>query len=133
MDKVERDNLRLLKLERGDLKNQWDSYLQDNSTTHFLAVSEKLSFKIPAIYKYPSLHRICDVEISGSPYRVMRLVFHKEFIFINPCEIPNYDNPGVPYWLTGQSLTNWIQDQKQKLIAGVDITKLPETKWEIYK
>ena len=133
MNKEIRDSFRLEKLKKGDLKKEWENYLHDNNEEHFSNVTEKLSFKIPAAYKYPSLHRICDIEIGTASYRVMRLVFHKEFIFINACDNPMFSSPGVPYWLTGQNLLNWIHDQKQRLMDGLDITELPATVWERYK
>lgn len=61
---------------------------------------------------YPDVHRLMDVVIDGSGFRVCRRISEGESICFAPInDISNV--PGVPLWLTGERLTLWAAQEEE--------------------
>ena len=63
-------------------------------------------------HEYPHLHRICDVQLGGKLFRVGRCLTCAEELSFEPIDvaIAHLDEAGVPYWLTGMKLANWVDE-----------------------
>lgn len=93
----------------------WEHFLADGDASALLtSLSLVPSYDRPLDVDYPLIHRICDVELAGQGYRVTRVVNLSdctETLFINPTNVPDYREPGVPYRLSGSALRRWIEDE----------------------
>jgi len=77
--------------------------------------------------EYPDEHRIIDLRIGDSCYRIGRLSSQNDLLSIE--KIPDskfHEEPGVPFWLEGESLRQWVMKEKEEPSKGpVD--------WEKYR
>ncbi len=64
-------------------------------------------------HDYPVKHRLFDLEVDGTGYRVLRCADCEERISIQEC--PGADDlmPGVPLELAGWRLRVWIEDARE--------------------
>jgi hypothetical protein len=117
-------------VEPDALRRAWERFLEDGDEAAFLEVVRAWPRRRPsADVEYPEIHRICDVELCGQAYRVMRtvdVVDGEERLFVEPTEAPNYDTPGVPYWLQGEGLRRWVVEEGECPAKG-------EIDWEQYR
>ena len=92
-------------------RQAWEQFLSDADGTALVAALRSLPTRGPLRdVGYPEYHRLCDVELCGSAYRVSRLVDPddgRERLFISPTDHPDYHARGVPYWLQGAALARW--------------------------
>ncbi len=75
---------------------------------------------------YPNLHRIMDILIGKSWYRVCRKASADEQLFFVPIDAPDNTVPGVPLWLEGEQLRKWIEDEEAEPSEG-------PINWDKYK
>ena len=111
------------------LKAAWEAYLLDSNQVKLLKVVEahiandfdpeyELSdewFKESMETPFLETHRICDIELCGKSFRVLRSSDESETLTIVPCEYPSLDIPGVSYSLTGEKLLQSIHHSQQAL------------------
>jgi hypothetical protein len=95
----------------------WEACLKNGSLQkieHYLA--ENSAIQIPADLDYPFVHRICDFELNGQAYRLLReVVNNTENLFMLEWEYQNAgENIGVPYPLKGESLKRWMNDENDE-------------------
>ena len=117
-----------------ELKIAWEAYLIDSDQAKLLTVVEKFipadfdpdyelsdeGFKETMRTPYLASHRICDIKLCGRAFRVGRTSDESEILSIQPCASPSFDEPGVPYSLTGEKLLNYIHERQQRLIDECD-------------
>ena len=93
----------------------WERFLADGDGPALLAALGAIAERgPPRDVDYPEYHRLCDVELSGQPYRVCRLVDvddGRERLFIQPTDTPDLERPGVPYSLRGAELVRWVRSE----------------------
>ncbi len=79
-------------------------------------------------HEYPSVHRVCDISLDGKAFRVTRCFTCGEALSFRPIppEIAGPNESGVPYWLSGDKLAQWVKD------VSSDDPK-DDTDWERYK
>jgi hypothetical protein len=99
------------------IRRAWERYLVDGDAVALLtAVREQRCGPLPGA-EYPELHRICDIDLCGRAYRVLRYVDRAggdPELFLVPTDVPGLDQPGVPYWLQGNALIQWIHDEIER-------------------
>lgn len=84
-------------------------------------------------HDYPQHHRLCDIRLHGEPFRVTRCVICGERL--HAFRIANGawgSRSGVPLWLQGEALQQWIADE---LAAQEDEEKSVDspTDWDQYR
>jgi hypothetical protein len=108
----------------------WERFLADGDGLALLARLCPLSTRRPpGEVSYPEYHRVCDIELDGRAYRVNRLVDlddGEERLFIEPTDAPDLLRPGVPYWLRGAALAEWVRQEAACLADD-------EVDWEWYR
>lgn len=75
-------------------------------------------------HSYPTRHRIQDVIFRGASYRLSRCVACGERLFLERVDAA-IDTPGVPLWVTGDALKQWVQDPDEPAIDS-------EEHWRIF-
>jgi hypothetical protein len=94
----------------------WEKFLADGDGSALLARLRAIPTRqSPRDVSYPAYHRICDVDLGSQAFRVSRLVDlddGMERLFIEPTDTPDLLEPGVPYWLRGQALSQWIREEE---------------------
>lgn len=74
--------------------------------------------------EYPDLHRIADIRIGESCFRVCRKTSCNERITLVPIEEAIDTITGVPLWLEGEQLRRWVQHESSEPTKGpTDWTK----------
>jgi hypothetical protein len=108
----------------------WERFLADGDGPALLARLRVLPTRLaPRDASYPEYHRLCDVDLGGQAYRVSRLIDlddGRERLFIEPTDVPNFDEPGVPYWPRGPALARWVREEAAGPTDG-------EIDWEAYR
>jgi hypothetical protein len=71
-------------------------------------------------HKYPYCHRVRDIELNGSFYRITRCVTCGEAVRLMPIEpkVAYVTEQGVPLGLTGPRLMSWIADEVRSPTKG---------------
>ena len=95
---------------RRELRQHWDLFTQDHNAAKLLAfVRNNPTVTTDCGHEFPYLHRICDVILEGQAFRLSRCSTCEEELSLKPIplEIAHSNDPGVPYWLRGQSLRDW--------------------------
>jgi hypothetical protein len=62
----------------------------------------------------PVAHRICDIQLAGSGFRVVRVADLDDRttkLYIYPTDSPSFTQPGVPLRLQGEALWRWVDDE----------------------
>ena len=109
-----------------ELKQAWENYLQSSDKKALLKAIKEFSIPVPSEYDYPFVHRICDIQIGRNSFRVTRLADSDETIYINKCDTPSLEVKGVPYWLKGNKLQEWVKLESDK-------PSKEETNWNNYR
>ena len=108
----------------------WERFLADRDEATLLAEMDSAPPWVdPYKPAYPELHRLCDVNLGGQAFRILRFVeleSGREHLLVEPTVVAGYDRPGVPYTLQGPALLNWVRDE---LAAPSDDE---ETDWTKY-
>lgn len=103
-------------------RQSWERFLADRDEAALLAVIRAQAWRPPPRdVEYPEWHRICDVQISGQPFRIHRLVDvedGEERLFAEPVAKPNLNEPGVPYQLQGEALRHWVLEETRSPSKG---------------
>jgi hypothetical protein len=104
-------------------RQAWEQFLADSDEGALLAVIRRQPRRPPPQdVDYPEWHRVCDVQLCGEPYRVLRLVDvvdGEERLFAAPGTTPEGEKRGgVPYWLQGEALLHWITDETARPAKG---------------
>ena len=107
----------------------WQKFLNDRNEEELKEQIDNNPIDISINAEYPYFHRLQDISLCGSTYRVNRLFdseTHTEEIIIEETSHPRFDEPGVPGWLTGDKLQKWIIDEVREPAKG-------PVSWEKYK
>ena len=100
-------------MKQDGLRRLWEQYELTGDTQPLAAfVEAHMSSLVPCQHKYPHKHRICEVRLRGKMYCVMRCIECDEGLFFEPTNL-THDVPGVPYWLQGEMLAQWVADEAQ--------------------
>jgi hypothetical protein len=70
----------------------------------------------PSDIRHPYVHRLVDVLLANRPFRVCRaIVWNQEHLFFTEIDFScfNLMEPGVPEWLTGPRLLQWIRQEAE--------------------
>ena len=96
-------------------RGPWERFLADGDEAAFLAqISDAPTLIARIEAMYPEFHRLCDVRLQGHAFRIFRLFERgvgQESLFVEATDVPDCQNPGVPYWLQGARLSAWIEDE----------------------
>jgi hypothetical protein len=107
----------------------WERFLAENDQDALLTrIREAPSLDSPLEEDFPYHHRICDINLRGIAFRITRLVeleIARERLFAQTTDVPNYESIGVPYWLQGPPLLEWIRDE-------VEAPSKSEVSWASY-
>jgi hypothetical protein len=98
---------------RDVLRLIWEQYLLDGEPTPLLAFIEAHPESMTACsHEYPHMHRICDIILNEKAFRVTRCVSCGEELSFPPItsDIAQCGGSGVPYWLSGAKLSQWVED-----------------------
>ncbi|HEX8915684.1 MAG TPA: hypothetical protein VF796_25240 [Humisphaera sp.] len=98
------------------LKTAWEAYLRDaDPATLAEAVAADADARAPCDHPFPWAHRLSDVTLHGTPYRVMRCAACDEALFFFPIPPDRAGGEsGVPYWVTGRQLRRWADDRAEQ-------------------
>ena len=111
------------------LKDAYQRFLRDNDEAALLAAIGALPrHLLSKDVEYPEVHRICDIRLLGKTFRVCRLVDVEDGevrVFIEPTSFAS-DEPGVPYWLQGERLLEWIREETECTSKG-------PSDWDAYR
>jgi hypothetical protein len=104
------------------LQEAFERFLIDRDESALLAAVHRHGGRAPSReLDSPVAHRICDVQLGGSGYRVVR-VFDPDDrstkVFIYPTDSPAYTALGVPLALQGGALQRWIEDELKSPTRG---------------
>lgn len=111
-----------------DLQTAFEKFIVSGDETAMIAAVRRQGGRAPdPELDCPIAHRICDIELLGSPYRVVR-VFDPDDestqLFIYPTSCPSFDQPGDPIGLQGEALRRWVTDELENPTTGpVDWTQ----------
>jgi hypothetical protein len=61
---------------------------------------------------YPDVHRIADIQIGDTFYRITRCISEGELLSIEKTTVPSLDEPGVPISLKGDRLKRWADEEE---------------------
>src|SRR5688572_30793675 len=90
-------------------------FLSDRDAAALLAAVREHGGRAPSKdVDYPLSHRICDVRLGGSGFRVVRVADqddHTTKLYIYPTGSPSFTEPGVPFRLQGEALWQWLEDE----------------------
>lgn len=75
-------------------------------------------YAAPCSHRYPAIHRICDFEVGGRPYRVCRCFTCGERLFVLPIAVTPSREPGTPYDLCASALAHWVHRETEKPTKG---------------
>jgi hypothetical protein len=71
-------------------------------------------YAAPCSHRYPAIHRICDFEAGGRPFRVCRCFTCGERLFVLPIAVSPSREPGIPYELCASALARWVHRETEK-------------------
>ena len=99
------------------LQAAFERYLADCNESALLLAIQRYGGRAPSCdFDWPSAHRIGDISLGGSSYRVIR-VFDPDDrstrLYIYSTNSPHNAEPGVPFRLQGEALQRWIEDELQ--------------------
>ncbi|MHA3774822.1 hypothetical protein ACXR0O_25155 [Verrucomicrobiota bacterium sgz303538] len=67
-------------------------------------------------HDYPEAHRICDIRLMGRPFRLVRCAVCVENLSLYEVRESAFGpSSGVPFWLKGACLNQWITDERRNL------------------
>jgi hypothetical protein len=95
----------------------FDRFLSDRDEAALLAAIAEHGGRAPSIdLDCPVAHRICDVCLGGSGYRVVRVAdpddhTTKLYIYAMDSKALSFAKPGVPFRLQGEALWQWVEDE----------------------
>ena len=75
---------------------------------------------------YPDFHRVLDLSVSGRALRVCRWVSKGEELSLLPIAQADESAEGVPLWLTGRRLRDWLDHETDSPEDG-------PTDWDRYR
>jgi hypothetical protein len=113
------------------LKQAWELFLKNGDKDAPLKAIENSTDSPSDDFDYPYLHRICDMEIRGRAYRVVRVADEDESVYINECDTYS-EVGGVPYWLNGEQLRRWIRLETGEELND-DYDPESATNWEMFR
>lgn len=102
---------------RNQLRLVWELYLNTGEATSLLAFIEAHPQSMQACgHEYPHLHRISDIVLNGRAFRVTRCFACGEELSFLPISSDTAAPKlgGVPYWLSGAKLGQWIEDESRE-------------------
>lgn len=69
----------------------------------------------PCNHSYPERHRVCDIEVDGKYYRILRCVTCSERLAFEQIREESACTSvlGLPLWLTGEHLRRWVANEKK--------------------
>lgn len=115
-----------------ELKEAWESYLENLDEEPLLEAIQRYSIPLPSEFDFPYAHRIRDIRAGGKIYRVVRLADESETVYIYECDTPSLETDGVPYWLKGEKLQRWVRlETEVELDDGYEPEA--ETNWEMFR
>ena len=120
-------------METSPLQSAYESYLGTHDDAVLLtAIQAYGGDPPPEDIDTPLVHRINDIQLHGTWFRVVRVVSlpagnTKLLIYQTDC---GSDVPGVPYSLTGQRLLRWVHDELSSEADDLDTYR--ETDWSRY-
>jgi hypothetical protein len=95
----------------------FERFLRDRDEAALLAVVHEHGGRAPSKeVHYPVAHRICDVRLGGSVFRVVRVADlddHTTRLHIYLTDSPSLTQPGVPFRLRGEALWRWLEDESK--------------------
>jgi hypothetical protein len=99
-----------------------ERFLGDRDERALLAAVQEYGGRAPSNdADWPDQHRICDVKLGGFFFRVTRVldtVDHTSKLYIYPTDVPQLDQPGVPFGLQGDALARWVEDETRSPTKG---------------
>ncbi len=114
------------------IKDGWEKFLDDGDKEALYDVVKGSCQVLPVGIDYPYAHRICDIELARKAFRVVRLADENESLYIYPCETPSFGNDGVPYWLKGETLREWVRLETEDELSD-DYEPESPTDWERFR
>ena len=100
----------------------WEAFARDGNAAPVLAfLRAHPQTGVPCGHGYPALHRVRDVMLGDTPYRLSRCSICDEELSlaaIDPPTAARLDDAGVPYWLTGERLRDWVEDERRQPSKG---------------
>lgn len=97
-----------------ELRRLWEGYLKDGIAEpllQFLLANPDVIG--PCEHKHPYMHRLCDVRLNGQDWRVGRCILCDERLDFSRTDYYS-SQPGVPYWLTGEMLKRWVEEEVEE-------------------
>jgi len=93
----------------------FERFLSKRDEGAFLIAIQQFGGRAPSTdVDFPVAHRICDVQLDGSAFRVVRVfdpADHTAKLYIYPTDSPSFASPGVPLQLGGAALQQWVEDE----------------------
>jgi len=100
----------------------FERFLSDGDEGALLAAVQEFGGRAPSKdVAWPDAHRICDVRLGSSFFRVTRVLDtedHTTRLYIYPTDVPSLDQPGVPFRLQGDALRRWVEDETHSPTKG---------------
>src|SRR3954470_15565183 len=91
----------------------FERFLSDRDEAALLAAVRQFGGRAPSKdLDYPITHRIRDVRLGGSDFRVVRVADSDDRttkLYIYPTDVPA-TQPGVPFQLQSEPLWRWVED-----------------------
>ena len=93
----------------------FERFLSDGDQAALLAAVREFGGRAPSKdLDSPVAHRICDVQLDGLGFRVVRVADPDDRttkLYIYPTDSPSFTQPGVPFRLQGEALWRWVEDE----------------------
>jgi hypothetical protein len=100
----------------------FERFLKDRDEAALLAAVHRSGGRAPSADEdTPVAHRIRDVLLGGSAYRVVRVADPDDRttkLYIYPTDAPSFAQPGVPFALQGEALWQWVEDELHSPTEG---------------
>ena len=99
------------------LHTAFDRFLRDRDEEALLMAVREFGGKAPPEdLDCPVAHRICDVQLCGSGFRVVRVADREDrttklYIYPKDSKSLSFTRPGVPFRLQGDALWRWVDDE----------------------
>jgi hypothetical protein len=99
---------------RAQFRALWEAFANGGDAAPLLAfLREHPEAAVHCGHDYPQLHRVMDVMLDGKPYRLLRCATCGEELTLAPLDASAATSEGVPYWLNGVKLLDWVEDERR--------------------